>query len=709
MADNDELLVTARLRDELSASVAQARGQIRELGREVDKVNATSRAAAGGTDTHRRSLDGLAGAARKTDSALSSLSGRVQGAFATGLKVAAVGVAALTVALGTFGLKSANSFQQTQIALDGMLGSAQAGQDLFKQLQSFNLKTPFELGDLTNASRTLLSFGFTGTQVLPILKSVADVASGLGGGQETLQRIILNLGQIQSQGKVTGRELRDLAQVGFPGYQLIADALGMTREQVQALGDDATVSADKFIAAVTSQSGPLARFSGMADKQAHSLAGLWSNIKDTATQGLVAATQPLVAALEPILGKGGPLESFITGFLTSVGPPLASLGGNLLKGLMAALPVATPILNALVGGINQLLAAAAPGFAALQPVVGQITDSLGRLIAALVPVMPQLVDAFVALVGVAPTFIDLLTRMVPLVDPVARLLTSLLALGPVKDLLAGALIVLLGYRQLSGVAHAVGTFAGALRGLAGAEREESAARAAGTPAAGGIGAGTLAGGLAVVGGGLAIADAAKRKAGPGSDLELIGGATALGAGIGTLVPIPGVGTGVGALAGLLAGGTIVAGRHLLPGTFGDTPAPRAMARTAARALALDSAVPGRRYITNLAVGATSDSDHVRGRAVDLVGSGLFAYAQALRASGGYADYHGSHLHAVFGDTPSPRTLTSGPAAGGTPLVQINSGGALVRDVTVTADVDLEQAIYAGIARYDRDRQERGAH
>jgi hypothetical protein len=169
---------------------------------------------------------------------------------------------------------------------------------------------------------------------------------------------------------------------------------------------------------------------------------------------------------------------------------------------------------------------------------------------------------------------------------------------------------------------------------------------------------------------------------------------------------------------------------------GDTPRPRAVAsahragrgsyhaRAGARAnlarsmavhRAIDGRVPGRRVVTSSlrswALGSPG-SDHGTGRAYDLKGSNLNHYAREVRAAGGFAEHHGSgagrHLHVAVGDTPRPRARVSAGASSddaGT-LIVIEPGAIVVHNPA--SAIDLEEAIAAGIARYDRDRRERGA-
>ncbi len=111
--------------------------------------------------------------------------------------------------------------------------------------------------------------------------------------------------------------------------------------------------------------------------------------------------------------------------------------------------------------------------------------------------------------------------------------------------------------------------------------------------------------------------------------------------------------------------------------YGDTTSSR-LSQTMSRHASMDSQLTGKRTVTSSyrtwGLGSPS-SDHVTGRAYDLVGQNLGAYQQLVRNTGGFAEFHGvagsRHLHVVpgaggVGDTAVPvmtRPMTL-PSSGG---------------------------------------------
>jgi len=140
-------------------------------------------------------------------------------------------------------------------------------------------------------------------------------------------------------------------------------------------------------------------------------------------------------------------------------------------------------------------------------------------------------------------------------------------------------------------------------------------------------------------------------------------------------------------------------------TRGDTATSR-FQRTMGFHSALASRLGGNFRITsgmrNYKLGSLS-SDHLTGRAIDLVGNNLGQYANAVMGAGGFAEFHGSgrsrHLHAVppIGDTMAPVNLGKGQ---GTMMnVQFNITGS--DDPEMVAD-----AVMMRIEKLMRDEEER---
>ncbi|MFU0800784.1 MAG: TMP-3 domain-containing protein [Xylanivirga thermophila] len=178
----------------------------------------------------------------------------------------------------------AADFEQTQIAFETMLKSAEKAQQFLKEASEFANKTSFEFPELINSSKLLMAFGFEADKVLDMLKTIGDTASGLGAGSEGIDRITRTLGQMQAKGRAQTEELLQIQELGVPANQILQEELGLTGEQIANIGKE-SIEASKVIEALLR--GMEKRFGGMMDNQSRTAKGMISTLKDTLENSLL--------------------------------------------------------------------------------------------------------------------------------------------------------------------------------------------------------------------------------------------------------------------------------------------------------------------------------------------------------------------------------------------------------------------------------------
>ncbi|MFA6734896.1 MAG: tape measure protein, partial [Sphaerochaetaceae bacterium] len=220
---------------------------------------------------------------------------------------AAVGFGAMAKSAIETGVKTAAGMETASIGFTTMLGSAQKAQDFLSKLAKFAADTPFDLPGLQTAASSLISIGINANDVIPIMTTLGNVTSGMGTGAEGVQRATVALQQMNAAGKIQAEDLNQLRDAGIPVYDLLAAALGTTKDKVAELAQNGKLgkdALDKMMNALKTGDG-LEKFNGLMDKQSRSLAGLWSTIKDTFAQGMAAAIDPAVPILKKGLKKAG--------------------------------------------------------------------------------------------------------------------------------------------------------------------------------------------------------------------------------------------------------------------------------------------------------------------------------------------------------------------------------------------------------------------
>jgi tape measure domain-containing protein len=225
--------------------------------------------------------------AEKSLQALDNLGKRASGTLSN-VAQTALGVASGMGLYKTFGevmsyLQSVaigfnSQLQQTNIAFTTMLGSSQKATQMLNELKDFAAKTPFEFPDLLTATTRLKAMGFATEKVIPTLRAIGDAAAGLGASRETINRLVLALGQMNAKGKVSGEEIRQLAEAGVPALDILAKGFGVTTGEMSNFIKKGVVPADKALNVLVS--GLEERFPNMMKTMENTWQGVTSTIKD---------------------------------------------------------------------------------------------------------------------------------------------------------------------------------------------------------------------------------------------------------------------------------------------------------------------------------------------------------------------------------------------------------------------------------------------
>lgn len=214
------------------------------------------------------------------EKAVSGLGGKLNSIAKTGLKAftGAVTVAGTAVgALGAIGVKYNAEMEQYMSSFTTMLGSAEKATNHLNDLKQFAAKTPFELGDLAQASTTLQAFGIDVKDITPNLKMLGDISLG---NKEKFNGLALVFGQVQSQGKLMGQDLMQMINNGFNPLQIISEKTGKSMSQLKDEMSKGKISFEMVSEAMQIATSEGGKFYNAMEGQSKTLVGQWSTLKD---------------------------------------------------------------------------------------------------------------------------------------------------------------------------------------------------------------------------------------------------------------------------------------------------------------------------------------------------------------------------------------------------------------------------------------------
>ena len=189
-------------------------------------------------------------------------------------------VAIMSTGLGAMGIKAIKSsanFETLAIQLEILTGSAEKGKKLFDELTQFADKTPFQLPEIVQATRTLLGSNIALKNVVDTTKMLGDVSAGSGAD---IKQLAVVYGQVAGMTKLQGQDAMQFISNGIPIWALLQKTTGKSITQLRELGTDGKISFDLVNKALTQATQKGGMYFKATEKLSESVNGLFSTLTD---------------------------------------------------------------------------------------------------------------------------------------------------------------------------------------------------------------------------------------------------------------------------------------------------------------------------------------------------------------------------------------------------------------------------------------------
>ena len=261
--------------------------------------------------------------------------------------------------------------------LKTLTGSSEKANEILNQIKQDALTTPFEVSGLVQGESLLISTGLSAEQARKDILNLGNAISASGGGNEELSRMAVNLQQIKNVGKASALDIKQFAYAGIDIYGLLADSMGVTREEAS----DLDVTYEMLSEALAKASGEGGKYAGAMEAQSKTYNGAMSNLQESFQVLTGELSEGLFNAIKDLI------------------PKLTDLFDWLAKNKDIVIAIAIPILTFL-----NIMA----GFIIIQKIVGLIAAFNAVLMAnpivAIIALIVALVAGFIYLWNNCDTF-----------------------------------------------------------------------------------------------------------------------------------------------------------------------------------------------------------------------------------------------------------------------------------------------------------------
>ena len=272
---------------------------------------------------------------------------------------------------------SAMETEKQGIAFRVLTGSLENSKKMMEDINKMAVRTPFDIADLRDLTKQMLSFGFAQEEIIPNLEMLGDITAGTGGDLKLLGRAY---GQIKTKGKLYAQEINQLGEQGVGIREALAESMGITTEELMIGMDNRSISVgfDQFERVM--QDLHASKFDGLMDELADSAAGRMQNLGETISLvgqeiiGIDTVTSQIRAgsifdmitrSLEKMIGVLDAHKDTIIGFFSNIEKAFTWIIDNkeIMKAVLAAIAGAIAGLAIAVGAFIFFLAG--PAVAAL--------------------------------------------------------------------------------------------------------------------------------------------------------------------------------------------------------------------------------------------------------------------------------------------------------------------------------------------------------
>lgn len=310
---------------------------------------------------------------------------KLSGGIKKTLKASAIGIGTTAggfIAAGlTKGFGRLTAIEAAESKLTGLGNSAGQVSGIMQNALAAVKGTAFGMGEAATVASQIVASGIKpGEELERILKTVGDTAAITGDSIEGMGMIF---GSVAARGKLMGDDLMQLRSRGLPVMDILAESLGKTTQEVEAMATDGEISFEIFEKAMREKMG------GAALEMGDTFSGAVANMGAAAGRVGATALDPffdlskegfgaVTKALDGLDNRLGPVMDNVDTWLQKRGVPAIKSFASSLAEFGKSTQVQTA-LSATQTALSQLWETGQK----LLPVIGSLVQTFGKASASL--------------------------------------------------------------------------------------------------------------------------------------------------------------------------------------------------------------------------------------------------------------------------------------------------------------------------------------
>lgn len=218
-------------------------------------------------------------------------------------KIAKVAISAVLIRKGSqamkrFGdqaIRAFGAFEQSEQSFQVLVGNITEANELMKDLMKFADQTPFSDAQVQGAAKALLGYGRSAEQTRDEVRRLGEVAAATGGD---LQQISTIYGRVAAMGKVSTRDTMSFISAGVPIYEILGQSLEKSTAQLQELQSQGKITFRDLEEAFKKAGDEGGKFFGALERQANTVTGVLNTMEGEIDNVFVAIGEKMAPAVK---------------------------------------------------------------------------------------------------------------------------------------------------------------------------------------------------------------------------------------------------------------------------------------------------------------------------------------------------------------------------------------------------------------------------
>ena len=206
--------------------------------------------------------------------------------------------------------------------LSTLLGSKEDAKRYAKELRDEAMSQLYGAGNVTDAARTMMSFGIDSNKTKDMLKAISDIA---GGNQQSFNSLVLAFSQATSLGKLQGQDKLQMIGAGFNPLTQIAKDLGKSVAEVDEMMGKGLIDADMLATAFKNATAEGGTYFGATAEQMQGLNGMIKTIQSSTSDMFATLYEQLTPLAEAVLPYVSDTIRIVTETIQGQHPALTAL------------------------------------------------------------------------------------------------------------------------------------------------------------------------------------------------------------------------------------------------------------------------------------------------------------------------------------------------------------------------------------------------